>query len=188
MTAGTKGTTLAQRPDLLPAPADPGPKPGGVASHQRKIGHVPGDHRPRSHHGKPANREARQNGGIGANAASLPQRDDGMSLQMLAAARTQIVRESRAGPHKDVVLQHQAIPQIHAALQGHAVSKAHHTFDKSVITDVAVFANHSPAQDMSKGPDACPRADGGTGVNDRLLMNMRLDHGEQFDFPPCKSW
>ena len=71
---------------------------------------------------------------------------------MNKAARTPVVGEGHARPHKHVVLQHGSLPQINAAFDGDAIAHPHALLKKGVVAEVAIFADDRAVADMGERP------------------------------------
>ena len=96
-------------------------------------------------------------------------------LQPLPAARKRVVGERRVGPDEDVVLEHDAVPELHAGLDRHAVADPGAALDEDAVADVAVGADARAGQDMGERPDPRPATDL-VGLADTLLVYENVIH------------
>ena len=64
-----------------------------------------------------------------------------MRRQLPLTSRTVIIRENRAGPDEDIVLNGDAIPKKDSAFDRHAIPNAYPMLDKRMGTNIAFIAN-----------------------------------------------
>jgi hypothetical protein len=72
---------------------------------------------------------------------------------MLVASRIVVVGESGAGTDEYVVFNQNAIPKIDAAFHRYTIADLYSIFNECVVTNIAVCAHDSAANDVRKGPD-----------------------------------
>jgi hypothetical protein len=65
----------------------------------------------------------------------------------------QVIGEQYIRPDEDTVLQRHALPNHIAILDGTVVAYRRARFDKTMITNVTVFANLGTPHDVYEGPD-----------------------------------
>lgn len=108
----------------------------------------------------PPDRSALANGG------------DREAVRVDLGAREFVVGERDVRADEDIVLDAQAIPELHPALDRGAVADDHIVFDENLRADVAVTADPGPGQDDDELPEGAARADPG-GVHIRSGVNFR---------------
>ena len=125
-----------------------------IAGDDRIRGHRLHDDCPGADHCAASDRDARQDRRVCADGCAFLDRCRKKRLWFALAARKAIVGERRVRSDKDVVLDTNAVPELHAALHGDAIADHHVVFDERVIADVAIGADARTRQDMRKCPDA----------------------------------
>lgn len=149
------------------AAANPANQSRWVAPDQRVRRHIPCDHRAGSNH-RPASDGNRQKGGVGADGAALLQVGSRKMIRIFPAARTQVVGEGRARPHKYVVFKDCPFPEIDTTFDGHAIAHPHAFFKKGVVAEIAILADDRAIADMGKRPNPRARADDSPRINEGL--------------------
>jgi hypothetical protein len=84
---------------------------------------------------------------------------DGVGGRVLLAARPGVVGEGDVGANEDVVLDSQAVPELHARLNRDAVADDDVVLDEDVGADVAVGTDAGVGEDDDELPDAGVGAD-----------------------------
>ena len=82
-----------------------------------------------------------------------------LAFEPLPAARKAIVCEGRIRSYEHVILEHDSIPELDSALDGHSIADDHLALDKNAVADIAVLADTRSLEHVGKGPDARTRAD-----------------------------
>jgi ion channel POLLUX/CASTOR len=137
---------------------------GGVRRHR------PRHDRSRTDHGAVPDGDAREDRGVGADRRAVVDHRGGERLGLLLAARERVVGERRVGSDEDVVADSQAVPELHAALDGDPVAQHHVVLDEDAVADVAVGAEHRAREHVCERPDAGTRPDL-VGLADALGMD-----------------
>ncbi|HMC60767.1 MAG TPA: hypothetical protein VKJ01_16375, partial [Candidatus Solibacter sp.] len=89
-----------------------------------------------------------------------------------------IVSESGVRTDENVVFHSQAIPKLHAALDGYAVADDHVVLDECVVADIAIAADFRAWKHVREGPDTSTFADT-SGFDDRGSV-LEKCHGNIF--------
>src|ERR1035441_4588835 len=112
------------------------------------------DDRTRTYHRPKADFEAWEDRRIGADRCSGS--DDGLlvGFEPLPAARKAIVCKGRIRSYEHVILEHDPIPELDSALDGHSIADYYLTLDKNAVADIAVLADTCSLEHMGEGPDA----------------------------------
>jgi len=121
----------------------------------------PGDHGTRSHHGFAADDDAGQDDRARPDGRAVVDGGNEKFFWFLLAAWKSVVGERGIGSDEDIVTHPQAVPQLHAALDGDAVAHHHVVFDQAVRADVAILPDLGTGQDDDKLPDARACTNGG---------------------------
>jgi len=108
-----------------------------------------------------ANRQTRQNGGVGANGSALTNDGPAERIGILLAAREWIIGEGGIRSNKDIIFQGNSIPELYTALDGDPVSHDDIVFYERVIADIAIFADDGARQYVRERPYARCRANSG---------------------------
>src|ERR1700678_2522117 len=119
----------------------------------------PRDDRTRTDHRPKADFEAWEDRRIGADRCSGSDNGLLVGFEPLPAARKAIVCEGRIWSYEHVILEHDSIPELDSALDGHSIADDHVTLDKNAVADIAVLADTRSLEHVGKGPDARTRAD-----------------------------
>ena len=111
--------------------------PGRIAVHDGIWRDVGRNHRASTHHRVSSDRDAGQDCRIRPDRGALADPGDGKLARPLPAAWELVIRERGVRADKDVVVEPDAIPQLHAGLDRDSVTHHDVVLDEDVIADVA---------------------------------------------------
>jgi hypothetical protein len=80
-----------------------------------------------------------------------------------------MVGKGGIGTDENIVFDGDAVPQLHAALDRHAIADTHIAFEERLIANHAVRADDSAWQHVGKRPDSGSTADRGALYNRRVV-------------------
>ena len=115
--------------------------------------HVFRDNRPGANHRAPPNFHTGQKGCIRPNRDPRAHHRPQDFIRVLLAAREAVVGKGRIGSDEYIVFQGDPVPNLDAALYRYPIADQDFVFDKDMIANIAIFANHRPGQNMHKSPD-----------------------------------
>ena len=130
-----------------------------IALHDGIGRYVVGDHGACANHGVRPNRQPGQDGGVGADRRAMTNYRARKRVKKLAAARERIVGECGVGTDEDIVFQRDAIPDLHAALDGDSVTDDDVVLNEYAVTNIAVGADAGAREHMGKGPNPSASSD-----------------------------
>src|SRR5688572_3621628 len=169
LAAGLAGcAVVATEVEADAAPAHPAAHARRVAVDDRVVGNVPRDHAAGADHAVAAERDAADDGGIGADrGAALHQRLAVLVLALDVAPRVDHVREYHRGPAEHIVLDHHARVNRDVVLDLHVVADHALRRNDHVLADIAASTDAAVAHDVAEVPDPGAGAD----------LGRRVDHG-----------
>lgn len=134
--------------------------PRGIAIEEREIQHIARDDRARANQRIAPDCDAAQERRVGADARALA--DDGARIFSMInfCARKKIIRKRDVRSDKNAVLDRKSLPQRDAIFYYHIIADDYAAFDKAVVADVAIRANHRAFQHMRESPNARVIANG----------------------------
>lgn len=112
------------------------------------------DHGAGPDHRAPADLDIGKYGRVGADrGAPSDHRARELAGPILASWKA-IIGEGCVRANEDVVLDRDAVPQLHPAFHRDAVANDHVVLDEDPVANIAIRANRRPGEDVGKGMDA----------------------------------
>ena len=137
--------------------------------------------RPSADHGVSTDRNSGEDGGIGPDRTTFLKRGSCKTAWPLSALREEIVCKSRVWANEDIAAHAQAVPELHARLHRHAISKDDIVLYENMIANVAILAYDRARQNVRERPHLGSVSDF-VAFADTLRVNEMIHYNSLVEF------